>query len=158
MRHDTCRYLQQLAGEWRYTNGNDTIRICLRYARYLNTSFNTMDDVLFGWHEYKQGNTVIESIYQNRFMNMSRPDTFSNNSVSIGITMGSEPEYCNDTIKKAYGVITDYSQAKEPKYITVTLNATGTIMTWKQRDAEGYGQFTGATGMTLPREFILTKQ
>ena len=157
MKYDTCQYVHQFEGEWRYANGLDTIRVYLRVNRSYYPQLNNTVDELFGWHEFKQGNTIVESTYPNRFMSLTNPDTISKNSVSIGLRMRSGDD-CNPTFKTAYGSITDYLQARETKIVTVTLDASGTVMTWRQRHSEGYGVFTGATGMTLPKEFVLIKQ
>lgn len=156
VKYDTCQNIHQFEGEWVYANGSDTIRVFLRHTRYLVSDFNSIDDVLFGWHEYKQGNTVVESIYPNRFMSLANPDTITKRSFSIGLMMGELD--CNANIKRASGSIRDYLQGNETKIVTITLDATGTVMTWRQRHSEGYGVFTGATGMTLPKEFVLIKQ
>ena len=153
---DTCQYIYQFNGEWMYANGNDTIRIFLRAQRNIYTDFNSLEDRVFGWHEYKQGNTIIESTYQNRFMAIPNVDTITNDSFSIWLK--STGSHCNSNLISASGTITDYLQAKEGKSVTVTLDATGTIMTWEQRHGEGYGLISGATGMTLPRLFTLIKQ
>ncbi len=154
---DTCQYISQFAGEWMYASGNDTIRVFLKPQRNIYTEHNSLEDRIFGWHEYKQGNTIIESTYPNRFMTISNVDTISKNSFSIWLKMGTDVD-CAAIPRKASGSITDYLQAKETKIVTVTLDATGTIMTWKQRHSEGFGFLTGATGMTLPKEFTLIKQ
>ncbi|MCP9750696.1 DUF6705 family protein [Ferruginibacter sp. HRS2-29] len=156
VKFDTCQYIVKFAGEWRYANGIDTIRVYLRPIRAFDTDFQGVQDVLYGWHEYKKGNIIIESVYQNRFMPVN-VDTITIRSFSIGLKMGSGLD-CNSSSRTASGAINDYLQANETKVVTITLDPTGTIMTWKQRHSEGYGVFTGATGMTLPREFVLFKQ
>lgn len=153
---DTCQYIHLFAGEWMYANGNDTIRVFLRPQRNIYTEHNSLEDRIFGWHEYKQGNTTVESIYQNRFMTISNVDTISKNSFSIGLK--STGTHCSPSLISASGSIRDYLQANETKIVTITLDASGTIMTWNQRDREGYGFLTGATGMTLPRQFTLIKK
>lgn len=154
---DTCQYIHQFNGEWLYANGNDTIRVFLRAQRNTYTGLHSLEDRLFGWHEYKQSNTVIESTYANRYMTISNVDTITKRSFSIWLKMGTDND-CNGIPRTAGGTIRDYLQANETKIVTVKLDATGTIMTWEQRHSEGFGVFTGATGMTLPKEFILIKQ
>jgi hypothetical protein len=156
VKYDTCQYIHQFEGEWMNVTGTDTIRVYLRAQRDYYPAFNSIDDAIFGWHEYKQGNTIIESTYENRFMPIIA-DTITKRSVSIGLMMRSGVD-CNATNKSASGVICDYLQSNEPKIVTVTLDSTGRIMTWRQRHSMGYGQFTGAYGMTLPKEFVLIKQ
>lgn len=48
------------------------------------------------------------------------------------------------------GGIIDHLQSNEIHVVTGILDATKTVMTWKQHHREGYGFSTGATGMTLP--------
>lgn len=156
MKYDTCQYVHQFDGEWRYTNGSDTIRIYLRAQRDYYSIIKSTEDRIFGWHEYKQGNNVIESIYSNRFMTISNVDTITKRSFSIWLKMGNGTE-CSATNKTAMGGIRDYLHGNEGKDVTVTLDATGTIMTWKQTQ-EGVGVKSGIVGMTLPRQFILVKQ
>jgi hypothetical protein len=154
--YDTCRYLKQYEGEWQYVNGIDTIRVYLRFHRDYSASLGFISDNLYGWHEYKKGNQVIESKYQYRFMQLPyHYDSVDNtNFCSIGLIMAR----CNNDSPKLRGSIFDYLQAKEMKTVTASLDPTRTIMTWKQEHAEGYGWFTGAYGMTLPRQFVLKKQ
>jgi hypothetical protein len=159
VRYDTCQYSRQFEGEWWHVNGNDTIKIYLRYSKnhdVMPDGTEVIDDNLWGWHEYKRGSTIIESTYANRFMALPYEDTLSNETTAIRLSMNSLT--CTTNNRTAKGIITDYLQAKEGKYVKVTLDASSTIMTWKQSHMEGYGAFTGAYGMTLPKEFVLTKQ
>jgi hypothetical protein len=156
-RYDTCQYLKQYTGEWISINGNDTIRIYLRTHRDYNPSNNLISDNIYGWHEYKRGNTIIESNYQYRFMIL--PYNYFSDSITIeqsSILMS--PQACHPDSVKIMGSITDYLQAKQMKIVTATLDPTRTIMTWKQEHSTGYGSLNGAYGMTLPRQFILKKQ
>jgi hypothetical protein len=160
VQYDTCQYNRQFEGEWWHISGSDTIKIYLRYSKnhdVMPDGTELIQDCLFGWHEYKRGSTVIESTYANRFMTLPYEDTLSNATTAIRIGMNPTGN-CSTGSKMAKGSIVDYSQAKEIKSVKVTLDATGTIMTWKQSHREGYGFFTGAYGMTLPKEFVLTKQ
>lgn len=153
-RYDTCQYISQFAGEWMYVNSLDTIRICLRYKRDYSTKFNHLSDKLYGWVEYKQGNTIIESTYQNK--NMSLPydaDSAPGNTTSILIA----PYNCW-TYGILEGSITDYNQAKENHTVKATFNATNTELIWRQRFSEWHGAVSGAHGMTLPRDFVLQRQ
>jgi len=154
-RYDTCSALQQYQGEWLYANGNDTIRIYLRFHRNYSQNFDEVTDELVGWHEYKQGNTVIESNYQYRFISLPYNfDSLSMNYYSIGLTLGG----CNTNARKLWGGILDYNQNKEGHNVITTLNSSGAIMDWTQEHSEGWGYLTGSTGMTLPKQFVLVKQ
>lgn len=154
---DTCRALQQYEGEWMYANETDTIRVFLRYHRNYSGNMNHLSDDVFGWHEYKKGSRVVESNYQFRFMQLPfnyDSDSLSINKFSIMLNLGG----CNTTALKLWGTITDYQQGNETHNVTAMLNSAGTTMTWKQEYREGFGLGTGATGMTLPKQFVLVKQ
>jgi hypothetical protein len=153
-RYDTCQRLQHHQGEWQYVNGMDTIKIYLRYHRSYSPSFNSLSDNLIGWHEYKKGSAVIESNYQHRFMTLPyNYDELNTNYYSLVISL----KVCS-TEDFLIGTIRDITQAGELKTIVGNLNSTKTHINWKQSHMEGYGAFTGAYGMTLPKEFVLTKQ
>ena len=157
-RYDTCHLLSQYEEEWKYTNGQDTIRIYLRYHRDYSVSFNSISNNLYGWLEYKTGNTTIESTYQNRNMPLpyyyDNKDSMNVNLVPITLNL----KECNNSSPLLMGTIIDHLQSNEIHIVTATLNNNKTEMLWKQRLREGYGMGTGATGMTLPREFLLIKQ
>jgi hypothetical protein len=153
--YDTCQYATQCVGEWQYAYGLDTIRITLRHKRDYSVKFNYMADNLYGWIEYKQGNTIIESTYTNRNINLPYEyDAHLPNLTSAILGL----KGCNTNSRVLEGSIIDYHQAKETHKVTATVNNTNTQMTWKQSFNEGHGAMTGAYGMTLPREFILTRQ
>lgn len=154
--YDTCSSIKKFEGNWICSNGFDTIRVTLRYARVYDVDDNTFRDLLYGWHEYKQGNTIIESIYQNRFMTISNIDSVSDNSCSIIITNNLFP--CNQSSFKARGHIIDYLQSKEGHNVYIEINAALNTINWRQEHAEGFGVFTGAYGMTLPKQFTLLRQ
>ena len=156
-RYDTCHLLSQYEGEWRYTNGQDSIRIYLRYHRDYSVSFNSISDNLYGWLEYKTGNTEIETTYP--FKNMILPYYYDNDSMTVNQrSLRLKLQQCNNSCSVLTGTIFDHLQSNEIHMVTATLNNNKTEMLWKQRHREGYGMGTGATGMTLPREFLLIKQ
>ena len=160
--YDTCnlQYYNKFEGNWRYVNGYDTIRISLRKHRfqYQNQPPGniTIDirDRLFGWHEYKQGSNVIESNYAFRNPPLPLDVAMDSSSICLGFIGGT----CADTTRGLIGNITDYSQAKEVKQVWIILSSDGNTLYWRQEHSEGFGAFTGAKGMTLPRQFTLTRQ
>ena len=150
-----CPALQTFNGEWRYVNGNDTLRVYLRYHQCFSPGINKISGDLYGWHEFKKGNQVIESDYEKRFMPLPvNYNDFSQNSFSILLTSTG----CDTTSHRLRGTIMDISQARELKDVTIFFNPTITQLQWSQEHGEWYGAFTGAKGMTLPRSFVLTKQ
>jgi hypothetical protein len=156
-KYDTCQLLSQYQGEWRYTNGQDTIRIYLRYHRDYSASFNWVEDKLYGWLEYKNGNTIIESTYQNK--NMTLPYNYDTDSMNVNFrSTRLKLKECNSTYSELTGTIIDHLEANEIHMVTAILSTNRTAILWKQTHGEGYGHGTGAVGMTLPKEFLLIKQ
>ncbi len=154
-RYDTCQHLSQYAGEWIYLNGSDTIKMTFKANRDYNPSFNSVADNLYGWIEYKRGNTTIESTYQYRNMTLpSNSSTLQADHISIQLRLYP----CESSSLVLKGGITDFHQAKEIHQVTATLNSAKTQMAWKQEFSEWHGFVSGALGMTLPTEFVLTKQ
>lgn len=150
-----CPALQAFNGEWRYVNGQDTIRIYLRYHEFTsnNPTPNTRGS-LFGWHEYKRGNTVIESDYTNRFMTLAT-DFYNIGLNSYSILLSSNAA-CDTSTHRLRGQIKDLLQTRESKPVTIQFNAAKTEIQWHQR--QGYGIFSPASPMTLPPDFVLIKQ
>lgn len=156
--YDTCQYLQQFAGEWKYINGNDTIKFYFRVHKDSSETLKYISTRLFGWVEYKKGNNIVESNYQNRWDAIpyfADTVTLCNYSILLGSRI-----QCNPLIDTLGGTIIDLSQSREMHVVKTIINRNSSVMTmtWKQNHSDGYGVFTGARGMTLPKEFILTKQ
>jgi hypothetical protein len=154
--YDTCANLQQYEGEWQYVNGQDTIRIYLKAKRTLSQESQTISDNLWGWHQYKQGSTIIESNYQNRFINLpyNSDEIIDNNLCSISL----QPYRRNISSNKLIGNIDDLTVVDEYHTVVAKLSNNNTVISWKQNHREGFGVFTGGTGMTLPKAFTLIKQ
>ena len=151
-----CPALQSFTGEWLYVNGQDTIRIYLRLNDYTISSGGvTTIAKLWGWHEFKQGNSIVESNYSNRFIILP---THTNNAVASSSSISLQMPECDLTKNKLIGFITDLSQCNEIKIVSIIFNSAKNQLKWKQRDREGFGYPSGCKGMTLPREFILIKQ
>lgn len=152
-RYDTCSSIGQFAGTWVNINGPDTIRIILKYYRSWSPALNSISDDLIGWQELKRGTHVVQSDMANTMMNLPyNYDDIADQSFSI--LLG--PIKCDSLVLG--GSLNDLLRSRERKTVTVTINSSGTQMFWHQDHSEGYGWFTGAYGMTLPRDFILTKQ
>ncbi len=162
-----CPYLSQFEGEWRYINGQDTIKIYLRYARIsLGDSTNPDDspvfirDYLVGWHDYKHASIVYESNYSNRFMTI--PFNLSSVFGTYSITLSLDNRYnlCNPSARRLKGRIDDLSVCSELRDVTsVIANQQINQLVWKQKMPEWFGHCTGCNGsMTLPAEFVLIKQ
>ena len=157
--YDTCHYLKQFEGEWKFVNGSDTLRIYLRFHKrtITNNQDSLIKDFLIGWHEYKKGNNVIESDYQNRFMNI--PDDISNiySDFSIDLSFDKIKNHCGLNSKILKGYIKDYLQANQHKEAFFTLNDKNTSMSCKLWHEEWYGHGNNKTGMTLPNKFVLKR-
>ncbi len=152
-----CPPINAFEGEWRYINGQDTIKVYLRAKDFtiLNMGNPTTIGTLWGWHEYKKGSTIVESNYANRFITLpSNSSTYiaANFSISLQIPQ------CDTTRHRIVGDIADLSQCRESKIVTIDYNTNHTQLVWKQRHSSGYGFLNGCKGMTLPSSFVLTKQ
>jgi hypothetical protein len=153
-----CNYLQLFTGEWMYANGLDTVRIYLRYHECLFASNTTEPEIrgrLWGWHEYKTGNSVVESNYQYRFENL--PTDFDNSDINKTSILLSMPG-CIPQNKKLKGTIIDYSVENQLMKVSATFDSTFNRLSWSQQRSEAYGLATDARGMTLPKDFVLIKQ
>lgn len=150
-----CPAINSFTGEWLYSNGQDTIRIYLRANDYTVSQSGNIISNLLGWHEYKKGNTIVESNYNNRFMTLP---TSSNNEVPRSYSIFLLMPQCDNSKHKLIGKIDDITQCYEPKVVTIQFNTSQNQLIWKQRQPTGFGFATGCKGMTLPGEFILTKQ
>ena len=145
---DTCPALQAFDGEWRYVNGQDTIRMYFRYHE-CNFPVDGKTDIipgLWGWHEYKRGNTIVESNYSNRFMNL--PGVFDyvpSRSFSILLQMFN----CDTSRGKLIGFIDDLSQPLLGITVNIQYNNAKTEIQWHQ---------TTSKPTALPNYFTLTKQ
>jgi hypothetical protein len=165
LRYDTCSALQLRAGEYRYVNGQDTIKIFLRYHRSFDANVNTIWDNLWGWHEYKQGNTIIQSNYQNRFMNLPYNTSYLDKT-DYSITLSFWP-FDDDPVlqRPLQGHIWDdaYYYKFLDVSVTFTINKLGQpIILWNQkfRGTHGYPIFNTTPPpltMTLPSSFVLQK-
>lgn len=159
--YDTCSALQVHQGEWVYAQGQDTIRIYLRYHRSYDPDFNFVSDRLWGWHEYKRGNQIIQSNYQHRFMSLTYIDNMDFYKSSISLRFNPIDDAPNNE-RGHMGSITDSEfDYNTHAVITTITNTAGVIkMNWRQYFEErGGGDFNSKPfTMTLPLTFILTKQ
>lgn len=167
---DTCQYLQPLQGEWMNVNGNDTIRIYLRYHRNFESdpeTFNSTIDELWGWVEYKQGNNVLVSDYSNRFASLPyNVDDVTTGlrsivlSAGIGgyrmVAVGYNP--CTNPIINLGGFFIDRVRCNTDKHIMATVNSQGTQMIWQLEQQTAWLDSAWCGGFTLPEYFTLTKQ
>ncbi|MES1181477.1 MAG: DUF6705 family protein [Flavobacterium sp.] len=152
-----CLLLNSFTGEWRYANGQDTIRVYFRAQDYTIITSGVPDQTiscLRGWHQYKQGSTIIESNYGNRFMTL--PATTANETPHSYSIMLQMPQ-CDTSRHNFIGMIDDITQCYEYKNVTAQFNTSLNQITWTQQRA-GYVITSGCTGMTLPGTFVLTKQ
>lgn len=158
--YDTCQHLRQFEGEWKYANGQDTIKIYLRYHRFQLSQDETrfVHDALIGWHEYKHANIIVESDYNKRFATLPYNFDPFYRQFSINLNFDIIKNQCSMTSRMLHGEITDFLEANQGKEVFATVNAAGTIMTWKQQHLEWYGHGNGMVGMTLAPNFVLVKQ
>lgn len=152
-----CPYLQQYEGEWRYTNGLDTIRVYLRKYRTHDIESNYISDRLYGWHEYKHGSAVIESNYQNRFeilpYNIGGPShIYPTASIYLALIDG-----CQNNPYEMNGTITDlFLNSRFYNGIMVHIDPNRTTMSWK---IWTIGRLASdPQGISYPTDFVLVKQ
>lgn len=167
---DTCQYLQPLQGEWMNVNGNDTIRIYLRYHRNFDSdpeTYNSTMDQLWGWVEYKQGNNIIMSDYQKRFSTLPyNLDDLTPRLRSIILSAGRGGHRvvplgyvgCTDPILDLGGSIRDIVRCNSDKTVMASVNPQGTQMIWKLEQPTALLDDMWCGGLTLPAEFVLVKQ
>ena len=154
LKYDTCNTLQQYEGEWMNVSGADTIRIYLKPVRTYEPVYNNIDDELWGWVEYKQGNNIIMSNYANRFLPTSDSWSYMNSITNFSLSK----YICNS--QKLDGRFTDinHNSGLINWVVEVTLSANDITMdVWQQRTPY-YVLDTGGTEMTLPLRFTLIKQ
>lgn len=153
-----CPYLQQYQGEWLYANEQDTVRIYLRKYRTHDIESNYISDRLYGWHEYKQGNTIIESNYQNRFetlpYNIGGPSNiYPSASIYLSLIDG-----CQNNPYEMNGTIDDLTLGGLwYSGIRVFIEPNRTTMTWKLWP-EHRMMVSDPHYMTLPSDIVLVKQ
>ncbi len=161
-KYDTCSALQQLEGEWLYQSGQEQIKIFLRYKRLTSYGAETgsirdfVSDRLMGWVEYKVGSTIMESTYSNRYMTLV--DNFNAYPVGSYSILLAYDHITGCNSDSLWGMIRDYGHSNQRKIISAKLTNNNQTITWTQNHSEGYGAFNGDYGMTLPRQFVLTKQ
>ncbi len=157
-----CPTLQQYEGEYKYVNGTDELKVYLRYHRELREgaplglNYDDIQDMLFGWIEYKSDGVIIESNYQNRYMFLPyQRNLISRTSFSISLSYDYQTG-CGSSFLD--GAIIDYGHSAQTKSVYVEVQNNGLTLVWKQYHRTGYGAFNGDYGMTLPAEFVLTRQ
>jgi len=160
--YDTCSYYNQFVGEWRYVNGNDTVRFYFKVLRYISEGIGDYDfklyrDDLIGWHEYKQGNNIIESNYQNRFLPLSSCILYAPPlKYSIDLNFWKEYGSCNSSSRILIGEFVDISRMGQWCQAKVEINPAITEMHflhWPHAPCK-----VQPCGTTLPAEMTLIKQ
>ena len=162
--YDTCSALAQHQGEWRYTNGNDTIRIFLKYHRsYSSMATGFVTDDLWGNLEYKHGNNIVFSDYANR--NLSLP--FIVDSLPLDRrTLFLRYDISDPTHHILHGILLYEFNGTQEYYVDAVLNPAGTQLTWKQRFSHTLRELSDIyipsnqpTGLNrMPSQFVLIKQ
>ena len=154
-KYDTCNYLQQYAGEWRYVRTQDTIRIFLKVLRTFKADYNSTQDLLWGWHEYKRGNTIKQSDYQNRYNN---PSSVWGNMYAMTSIWLKQNSGCSSSMIPLTGSIKDYGKSVTHQ-LRIDMSSNGDTMYLKQWYYGTNGLGTGqVSGMTLPQQLTLIRQ
>lgn len=151
-----CPYLQQYEGEWVYANGGDTIRVYLRKGRTHDTETNEISDRLFGWHQYKHNNVIVESNYDSRFETIPYNLGVSSgmhNSMSFYIING-----CTDNLYEFEGYMKDLTLGSHwLNGVKAIVDPSRTVLTWKMWPLFRLLN-TDPQYMTLPTDFILIRE
>lgn len=162
IKYDTCSLLQQYSGEWRYTSGQDTIRIFLKPHRSRSYWFPSVIDNLWGYLEYKHGNNIVVNDSQNRFYNLPYEDDNLNLDLRTILLRSYE---CNQvSVRNLVGSLIYRLAGSQDYMVKVTINPIGTEMTWHQ-DFECTIKSdlsipnNPPTGLNkMPDDFVLIKQ
>lgn len=160
--YDTCALLQQHAGEWRYINGNDTIKFFFKLHRSKSVTLNFIMDGLWGFIEYKHGNNIVYSNYQNRFNTLPYIiDSFPLDQKNINIGTGICSPFSVNTL---YGRLIYPMNGFQSYDVKALINSAGTEMTWHQDFHFTYHNSVTIpdnppTGLNkMPDDFVLIKQ
>lgn len=163
--YDTCNLdiYRQFEGEWRYTNGIDTIRFYLKAHRIYSPQGDFgrifVYDRLVGWHEYKRGNTVIESNYNNRFMTLpSNIYLLPDLTISISLTIDENYGVSSMNSRRFLGHIDDFGLNGELiKVGKAIFDSNIQTLQWTQWRSD-FSRNPETAVMTLPGSFTLIKQ
>lgn len=148
--YDTCIYLHRFEGEYKYVNGNDTVKIFLKYFRDYIEDYNVVTDRLYGWIDYKHGSTPIYSNYADRL----KPLTYLYNTkgANLGVFRLTLLR-CEPTCQVLTGKMFEpNSGIKDMITLEPKLISNGSILEWWQ-----FRQYGGGN-MILPNRFTLIKQ
>jgi hypothetical protein len=137
--------LNNFIGTWRWVNGIDTITIKLKKELVLIPSFNFKWTVITGCHEYKQGNTFIESNLQ--YFGYAYSAGYA--SIFADNDRGASGNIVD-------GNITDLSKGKKIHSIKMVFNSSLTEMTFTISHTEGM-KYNEIPGMTLPSNLTFIK-
>ncbi|MCB0710289.1 MAG: hypothetical protein KDC15_12965 [Chitinophagaceae bacterium] len=135
-------------GTWQWVSGSDTVKLYLNTQKvWINYTGGFYLDCLVGWHLYKNGNTVVESSYNN-----------INNGNTYTFMGGNE----NGPINIAEGTLNDLSKHKKV-HLELRLNSSHNQLTWKLTELQGVqirvaGDHPFQNGFTLPKNMLLVKQ
>ncbi|MFC4263032.1 DUF6705 family protein [Ferruginibacter yonginensis] len=161
--YDTCAALQQFQGEWRYTNGADTIRIYLRYYRGKSINRNSIIDNLIGFYEYKHGNNIVSGNYANRFYQfpyMKDNVTYDNMKIFLRYSHFGNLPYSQNEL---FGGLFYELNGTQFYKLKAVINYTGTQMTlfltYQNTMTENNQPWNPPTGSSkMPDSFVLIKQ
>lgn len=137
--------LNNFIGDWRWVSGTDTIIIKLKKERILFSGFNFYCDYLIGYHQYKQGSTIIESNMQYAWYAYSAGYA----SIYAQNDRGASGNIVD-------GHIRDLSKGKKVEAIKMVFNASLTEMIFTISYTEGV-KINEIPGITLPNNITFVK-
>ncbi len=133
-------------GTWMWTSGIDTVKIYLATKPiYYPISGGFYADRLVGWHLYKRGSLVIESSYNH--LNDVEAQTILGGTNEVPIT--------------AKCFFKDITRNKDCE-LSLTINTAQNQLSWRLTEHKGLrvygnGNTVPPSGLTLPRNILLTK-
>lgn len=150
---DTCQTLRQFDGEWIGIHSDDTIKVFFRTHKFESQDFSEVSSELLGWHEYKKGNSLVQSDYSKRRDDISKrakEKTKRINSINLRLSN------CFDSSGYLYGFMNDFNKGRCQRW-RIDRIANGKLRVSQTMCGNVIGQ-EFRTGYTLPQTFILTRR
>ncbi len=143
--------LNKFAGTWRSVNGTDTITILFKKILFPYDSYtNCFYETIVGHHEYKKGNTIVES---SMALQNSAPNEYK-------FTLTSD-NYRGTNGQIDYNKLTFslYDISKDRKHLRVfmTINSARNQLTWLLRGGDNMHRKNIARGSTFPDNLVFNK-
>jgi hypothetical protein len=144
--------LTKFAGTWRSVNGADTVTVLLKkVSSPCGKSYNNcFIEKLIGYHEYKRGNTIVES---SMHLQNITPSIGNQTLIDWGYLL------TNGQIDYNKFEFSFYDISKDRKHFSVimTINAAQNQLTWLLKVGRNMHRKNLPAGATFPRNMIFNK-